>query len=149
MHETFQLIANIVTSLGMILSIIYSARTVRAARIETELNAFSSLSHRYNEIIEELIASNKFQTKEWSELGQTRFKIYALFDILSVVYATRRYQTEIGKTFWQYWERRISFMVSKPAVQTAWEHHRKDQHKLYTNEFINFLNSKFEESARS
>jgi hypothetical protein len=84
----------------------------------------------------------KFQISDWDQLGETKFKIYALFDIFSVIYETKQYQTEIGKTFWDHWDRRINFLSNKPAVRIAWARHRKDQDKLYSNDFIEFMNSK-------
>lgn len=138
-----QWIAIICMAIGLITSIYYHSKTLKAERIESEVNAFIHLNDRYQKLLFTLIHNDSeiFKRTDQESLQKNKYVIYELFELLATVYSLEGYFKELDKNIWASWKKRTEFLFTKPAIRYAWQSHAAYAEKIYRPEFVKLVES--------
>ena len=131
----------IFTSLGLVASVYYNDRMLRATRLEGEMNAFLNLNQRYHQLLFSLIHKGPgvFIDCDEDHFRESRHTMYELFDLISTVKTLENYFTEAAPTIKADWDRKIEFFLSKPAVRYAWKKRSDYVNRIYNTDFIDYV----------
>lgn len=131
-----QWVAIIFTAVGLFTSIHFHIHSLQTARMENELFSYLQLDERYNKLIFTLIDSDPDVFKKVDDLSlkNHKFIMYELFNLFETVESLRPHYQELD--LWPNWQKRMEFLFSKPAIQYAWQKHRRDADQIYHPEFI-------------
>ena len=131
----------IFTSLGLVASVYYNDRMLRATHLESEMNAFLNLNQRYHQLLFSLIHKGPgvFIDCDEDHFRESRHTMYELFDLISTVKTLENYFTEAAPAIKDDWDRKIEFFLSKPAVRYAWKRRSEYVNRIYNADFIDYV----------
>lgn len=136
-----QWIAIACMAIGLVTSIYYHAKILKAERIESELTSYLHLNDRYHNLLFTLIQNDSevFKKNETALLQKNKYIMYELFELFATVKSVEGYFEELDQDVWPCWERRMEFLFSKPAIRHAWQSHLKYAGKIYKPEFLHLV----------
>lgn len=141
--DILQWLAILVSCVALIFSTIYSHLMVRAARIESELNAYFKCSDTYHQLLFGFLAEDgdvlKYTGPDLDR--KMKFKMYQIIELFAEIYDMRKYQKELGQEAWVRWEQRMKLLMNKPAFRYAWENQTKVHGRIFSERFLNFVES--------
>lgn len=117
-------IALLVTVCGTCVSAVFSYKSVRASRIESELNGFIAQSGRYNDLLLELMQTERdiLNNPDCKNTPpKARYLAYQIIDILAETHDLQSYQVEVGDTMKNRWKSRRSHLFSRPFFKSVWK----------------------------
>lgn len=146
MENIIQWFGIIIAVLGTFFSSIIGYKSLKAARIESAMNSFITLSDRYHKLFFSLIEEDHNILKRPLETvpGQ-QVIIYQLIELLSEVDDLEIFQKRIGERMLAKWNFRQQKLMSSVIFQCAWDKKEKDKQQLYSKKFI----SEIDEIIRS
>ncbi len=130
-------------ALGLMASIYFHSNILKAERIENELSSYLHLNDKYHSLLFKLIDNDRevFQKTDNASLQKNKYIIYELFELFSTINSVERYFQELDKDVWPCWKRRMEFLLSKPAVQYAWQSRRRYAEQIYDPAFVRHIES--------
>ncbi len=138
-----QWIAIACMAIGLVTSIYFHANILKAERIENELSSYLHLNDKYHSLLFKLICddSEVFKKTDDLSLQKNKYLMYELFELFSTIDSLEGYFKELDKDVWPSWKRRMEFLLSKPAVQYAWQSHRNYAERIYEPHFVEHIES--------
>lgn len=133
-----QWVAIICMAIGLITSIYYHAKTLKAEHIESEINSHLHLNDRYHQILFTLLENDSevFKKTDQDSMQKNKYLMYELFELFATVNLLESHFKELGSEVKSCWTKRMEFLFSKPSIQHAWKSHRSYAKEIYKPEFI-------------
>lgn len=131
------------TMAGLVTSIYYSGHILKVTRMENEMNCYLNLNQRYHKLVYTLVHNKTFRHTTSEELGDDKYVIYEIFDLIATVKTMETY-AEMAPELRADWERKIDFLLSKPAVQAAWKTQIPYINNIYSPDFINYIEKRIQ-----
>lgn len=131
----------IFTSIGLLTTVYYHDHILKATRVESEMKSYLHLNQRYHQLLFALIHNDSEVFKKHDDAGlkENKYIIYELLDVISMVKTLEKYHTQVAPEIKFDWERKIDFLLSKPAIQFAWEKRMKYGDKVFNPSFITYV----------
>lgn len=129
------------TALGLLTSTYYNAYILKAARMDNELSSYLKLNEHYNRLLFTLLNNDReiFRRRDDASLNSNKYILYELIELLSTVKSLENYYQELDKDVIAVWNRRIEFLLTKPATQHAWQSRKQYAERIYKPEFVEFV----------
>jgi hypothetical protein len=136
----------IFTSIGLITTVYYHDHILKATRMESEMKSYLLLNQRYHELLFTLIHNDSevFQKVDDQSLKENKYIIYELLNLISTVKTMESCFNEVAPEIKADWERKTNFLLTKPAVQFAWEKRIRYADKIFNPNFISFVENVIE-----
>ncbi len=131
----------IFTMIGLITSVYYNGHILKVTRMENELNSYLNLNQRYHQLVYSLVHNKTFRHTSEETLGDDKYVIYELFDLIATWKTMEDYFDDTSPNLKADWERKIHFLFSKPAVQAAWKMRHEYVNKIYSPEFVTYIDN--------
>ncbi len=127
------------TVFGLCITCYYQHHTLKAIRVESELNSYLNLSERYHRILHDLLQNDPlvFQRTDNNSLEKNKYVLYEAFELFSTVHSLGKYHKETLNDVLPLWNKRFEHLFKKPAARVAWESQRSYAHRIYNEDFIN------------
>jgi|GEM_PF-4290791 len=140
-ENKLQWIAIALTAVGLISTTHYNFHILKATRFETELSYYLNLNERYHKLLFTLITNDSeiFKKNDNASLNNNKYIIYELFELFATVKSLEGYSQELDQDINSIWQKRIHFLFSKPAIQTAWQGHENYAYEIYKPEFVEYI----------
>jgi hypothetical protein len=137
-----QLSALLITSIGIILTLVNNNKHIKNFNKQLKLNFFADYTRRYQEIILNFpMTINKksfnYDDLPTDEKNKTLRYMRAYFDLCSEEFDLWR-TGYIEDRIWKNWNERIELTFSKQAFMDAWEIISRDT--IYNPDFTNWIN---------
>ena len=137
MENIIQWVGIIIAVTGTFVSSIIGYKSLKAARLESAINSFLTLSDRYHNLFFSLIEDDHNILKRPLEaVPEQQISIYQLIELLSEVDDLKKYQEKIGKNMGSKWEQRQKKLMSSVVFQCAWDRKKEDKRDLYSENFV-------------
>jgi hypothetical protein len=133
----------IFTSIGLVTTVYYHDHILKATRVESELKSYLHLNQRYHQLLFTLINNDSEVFKKYDDgsLKENKYIIYELLDVIAMVKTLENYYTQVVPEIKSDWDRKIDFLLSKPAVQFAWGKRMKYGSKVFNPNFITYVDN--------
>lgn len=129
----------IFTMLGLVTSVYYNGHILKMTRMENEMNCYLDLNQRYHQLVYKLVHNKTFRHTSSDDLGDDKYVIYELFDLIATVKTMENYFSETAPQLKADWERKIDFLLTKPAVKAAWKTQSAYMNDIYSPDFIAYI----------
>ncbi len=139
--DAIQTMVATLTVIGLLITVVYNQRSLRAARQDSVTSMYLGLNERLQETLYELLEVDKdiLKSADLDKLRPYQFRFFQLFDIVADIWQMRPMLEEFDPRLWRRCDARIRPLLRKRAFRILWAKQLAKNAALFDREFVEFM----------